>query len=332
MSPINSTMQGFYWGGIIILILIIAASIWLLARGGGIVCDNKGKLNESCSDIGDCNSGLVCSVSPGGDGVCKVASGGVCETASECGSNLTCQNGTCQGRAGGLNDPCPCGEGFTCVNNVCKVKVGGPCMASADCADSNCVANVCMVPNPIIAAAQAAGITNLTDLVAAAQNAGLVTKLRDHRCSDSNCDCDRYSDRTSMSDDRKYYYDDSDSYSDYHKRKRSDKHCNSSYSSRSDSSRSNSSRSDSSKSDRSRSDRSISDRSKSRSRKVSDTDSKSRYYGTSTSSDQPYSSSSYKSSRSKSSKSGKSGSGTSDTSCYKSSNSSCSDTHSKRRH
>ncbi len=136
MSPINSTMQGFYWGGIIILILIIAASIWLLARGGGTVCDNRGKINESCSEIGDCNSGLVCTVSPGGDGECKVASGGVCETTSECGSNLTCQNGTCQGRAGGLNDPCPCGEGFTCVNNVCKVKVGGPCIASADCADS----------------------------------------------------------------------------------------------------------------------------------------------------------------------------------------------------
>ncbi len=316
MSHINSTMQGFYWAGIIILILIIAASIWLLARGGGTVCDNKGKLNESCSDIGDCNSGLVCNVSTGGDGVCKVASGGVCETTSECASNLTCQNGTCQGRSGGLNDPCPCGEGFTCTNNVCKVKVGGPCMTSADCADSNCVANVCMVPNPLIAAAQAAGVTNLTDLVAAAQNAGLVTKVRDHRCSDSNCDCDRHSDRTSMSDDRKYYYDDSDSYSDYHKRKRSDKHCKKSYSDSSNSSRSDSSRSDSSRSDSSRSDRSDrsdrsrsdssrsdrsrsdssrsdrsdrSDRSKSRSRKVSDTtDSKSRYYGSSSSSYQPY--------------------------------------------
>ena len=361
-------MEAIYWASIIILIILIAASIWLLIRGSGNICDDKSKLNETCTEPGDCNCGLVCSPLFGGDGVCKVGSGGVCETSNDCDINLSCQRGVCLGKAGGLNDPCPCGEGLTCVSSVCKIKVGGPCRGNADCADSQCITNVCTVVNPtmmsLIEAAQGAGVSSLTDLVAAVANnnggtgpiaTAIENMMERHECSDSDCDCDGYykkHKRNRYGDDNKYYYTESDdSYSDYHKKNRSDTKSNrsdcsdstrsdstksdSTKSTRSDSTKSNSTDTRSTKSDSTKSNRSDSTKSTKRNKKrknhcKTDTDSRSRYYGnTSSGGSEPYyTSSSYKSSKSDN----KSDSNTnkSDT-CYSSSISSSED-HSKKRH
>ncbi len=192
-------MRAFYWVGIIIVILIIAGCIWLLAVGGGTITDSKGKLNAPCTGTGDCNCGMVCSISGGTQGVCKVSYGGVCESNADCANGFSCQNGVCLGQSGGLNRPCPCGEGFTCVSNVCKVTIGGKCTNNLDCANSVCMLGVCT--HPIVAAAQAAGITDLTQ----------ITQNKNTRCRDKNCDCDRYKSSDQYCDDSKYYYSDSDS-------------------------------------------------------------------------------------------------------------------------
>ena len=163
-------MKTIYWISISIIVIIIVIIIWLLIRGGGSICDLNGQLNDSCSENGDCNSGLVCTNLLGGSGVCKVASGGVCLTTSECGIGLTCQNGVCLGKGGVLNDPCPCSEGFTCINNVCKVATGEVCMLDSDCASGNCVNGVCL--------------GNLTDLQEAF---GSLTDLVSGECDCSGC-------------------------------------------------------------------------------------------------------------------------------------------------
>ena len=177
-----------YWAIIVVLIIMIALIIWLLAKGSGTLCDDRGTLNSSCSENCDCNTGLTCSSLNGTNGVCKVASGGVCETDVDCGNGLSCQNGVCLGKGGGLNDPCPCGEGYTCVNNVCKIAFGNPCKVDSDCADGNCVNNVCVTMIP--------PNTNLTDLVQAAAADGIITSTeleaimnvacKNNGCSDSD--------------------------------------------------------------------------------------------------------------------------------------------------
>lgn len=193
----NSTL---FWINIILLVVIIALIIWLLARGSQTECKERAKLNQSCTQNSDCNTGLVCDQLLGGK-VCKVPSGGVCETSTDCSTNLTCQNGVCMAKGGGLNDPCPCGEGLTCVNNVCKRKTGGPCAVNSDCADEICKDNVCAISDPA-----AFADTN---------NCG--------ECGMYSCECYRKYDTYDYSDDEhKYYYSSSDSRS-YHKKRRNHK-------------------------------------------------------------------------------------------------------------
>ncbi len=155
--------SALFWVNIILLVIIIALIIWLLARGSGATTLEKQKVNQSCTQTSDCNTGLVCSVTPGTGGVCKVASGGVCSDTAECGTGLTCQKGVCLGKGGSLNDPCPCGEGLTCVNNVCKVKVGGPCTDNTDCANDICQENVCVVSDATLLANPTCGGCGMAD-------------------------------------------------------------------------------------------------------------------------------------------------------------------------
>ena len=178
-----------------------------MAIGGGSVSNERGKLNDHCTNNGDCNPGLVCSATNGTTGVCKVAHGGVCSVTTECAADLTCQNGVCLTKAGELNDPCPCGEGYTCVNGICKVKIGGTCSHTSDCADSICCAGVCTL------------VSNCNN-----------------KCNDSSCDCHLSS---SSSSDCKIKYS-SDSYSSSDKSGSSSKSNSSKSKSKSSSSKSDS--------------------------------------------------------------------------------------------
>ena len=138
-----------FWLNALLLIIALGLIIWLLARGSQAECKEGQKLNQSCDQTSDCNTGLVCEKTQNGiTGVCKVPSGGVCATSNDCSLDLKCQNGICMSSGGGVNGPCPCKEGLTCVNNVCKIKIGGKCTQNTDCANGLCVNNICVVTNP----------------------------------------------------------------------------------------------------------------------------------------------------------------------------------------
>ena len=142
------------WGifSLILLIIVIALVIWLLVRSDS--CPKKAKLNDPCDSTTDCNSGLVCSAGSGSAltinntntttaKTCKVASGEVCSTASECAFGQTCRNGICVTPLGTGGQSCPCEVGFTCISNVCRAIVGQPCAANTDCASGICNNGIC---------------------------------------------------------------------------------------------------------------------------------------------------------------------------------------------
>lgn len=247
-----------FWVNIVLLVIIIALIIWLLARGSQAGCKEGQKINQSCTQNSDCNTGLVCDQLLGG-AVCKVPSGGVCETNTECSTNLTCQNGVCMGKGGGLNDPCPCGEGLTCVNNVCKRKIGGTCVVNADCADGVCKNNVCATSNPAAFSATPATL------------AVLMNETNNDTCGEcgmgnEDCECYQkydYQQYDRSSDEHKYYYSSSDSRSGRRKHHQKNHH-DKSYCS-----------------DESYSSESYKKHRKHHNRKHCDTDSRSRYYSVS---------------------------------------------------
>jgi len=179
-------MYWIYWIALALLIIMLILIIWLLARGSGTICDVTGQLNSPCSQNNQCNSGLVCSLEPGG-GVCRVGPGGVCSISTQCSNGLTCINGVCSGPGGRLNQACPCGEGLTCTNGVCKSRVLGPCLVTADCADGRCINNVCTLVTPIMEEIFMEAMNNNLNNLACAD------ECNNHKCRDGDCHCDKES-------------------------------------------------------------------------------------------------------------------------------------------
>ena len=182
--------------------------IWLLAKGGGTVCDGKGKLDDSCSGTGDCNMGLICVPTPGSTGVCKVANGGVCNANDQCEPGSTCQDGICT-PGGGLDQPCPCGEGFKCVKGVCKVEKGGSCNSDCDCADGECSDNVCVT---FVSSDCNSGYTDSKSDLQSDSKSGYTDTRTDCKTDsryDSSSDdssCDSYDKYSTKSRGKKSYY------------------------------------------------------------------------------------------------------------------------------
>jgi hypothetical protein len=207
-------MYWIYWIALVLLVIMLILIIWLLARGSGTICDITGQLNSPCSQNNQCNSGLVCSLEPGG-GVCRVAPGGVCSMSSQCGNGLTCINGVCSGPGGRLNESCPCGEGLTCTNGICKSRVLGPCLVTSDCADGRCINNVCTLVTPIMEDIFMEAMNNNLNNLACAD------ECNNHKCRDGDCHCDKES-----NDSKECKYT-TDSYENHHKKSQDTPHVSS---------------------------------------------------------------------------------------------------------
>lgn len=114
----------------------------------------NGYFMSSCAQ-NNCNDGLICD---GTDFICRYGTGSSCESAFDCGPELTCSGVCVAGPYGGLDQYCPCNTGYKCqINNngpnICKGVSGTVCTRNSDCISNVCKCDdqdtcICMSGNP----------------------------------------------------------------------------------------------------------------------------------------------------------------------------------------
>ena len=103
----------------------------------------KSGLFQSCNNISQCTSDLVCD-----QGFCKRPINGPCSNLIECAQPANVCDGTCKvGETGGLNQFCPCDPGLVPVTTtdrcVCKGGADFACSSDFDCQSGNCDSGFC---------------------------------------------------------------------------------------------------------------------------------------------------------------------------------------------